>query len=101
MNETILDKVQAGGEVDCEYPFDRKTEKDSYLAFVEMPDSCFGFYKILFEKMFVGLVYIDFFRVRKSFIACHPIFVIFFRLMELVPACLGLKVIGMKVTFSL
>ena len=59
------------------------------------------FYKILFEKMFVGLVYIDFFRVRKSFIAFHPIFVIFFRLMELVPACLGLKVMGMKVTFSL
>ena len=28
--------------MDCEYPFDRKTEKDSYLAFVEMPDSCFG-----------------------------------------------------------
>ena len=38
--------------MDCEYPFDRKTEKDSYLAFVEMPDSCFGFYKILFEKIF-------------------------------------------------
>ena len=91
--------------MDCEYPLDfrlkNRIEKDSYLAFVEMPDSCFGFYKILFEKMFVGRVYIDFFRVRKSFIACHPIFVIFFRLMELVPACLGLKVIGMKVTFSL
>ena len=46
-------------------------------------------------------IYIDFFRVWKSLIACHPILVIFFRLRELVPAWRGLKGMGREVIFSL
>ena len=58
-------------------------------------------FEIQIDQILILSIYIDFFRVWKSFIACQPILVIFFRLMVLVPARLGLKVMGRKVTFSL
>ena len=44
---------------------------------------------------------ISFLIVLKSFIACKPILLIFFKLIELVPPCLGRKVIGLNKTSSL